>query len=132
MDAVGVQRVPRTAGVRDGLPVLDDDRVLDVKNVVWCTGYHPNFSWIDLPVFGEHEPMHHRGIVASQPGLFFVGLEFLYAVSSTMIQGVGRDGEHIAKNIFSRTSVTPSLIKQGQVPIAASTGIRSDEGARLQ
>ena len=31
------------------LPVLDDGRVLDVTNVVWCTGFHPGFSWLDLP-----------------------------------------------------------------------------------
>ena len=48
--AAGVERVPRTTDVRDGLPVLEDGRVLDVANVIWCTGYHPGFSWIDLPV----------------------------------------------------------------------------------
>jgi putative flavoprotein involved in K+ transport len=46
--ATGIQRVPRTAGVRDGLPVLDDGRVLEVANVVWCTGVVPDFGWIDL------------------------------------------------------------------------------------
>ena len=38
-------------GVRDGLPLLDDGRTLDVANVVWCTGFHAGFSWIDLPDF---------------------------------------------------------------------------------
>jgi putative flavoprotein involved in K+ transport len=81
--AAGIDRVPRVIGVRNGLPLLEDERILDVANVVWCTGFRPDFSWIDLPVFGEdsNEPMHHRGIVADQPGLFFVGL-FLYAMSS--------------------------------------------------
>ena len=51
--AAGVERVPRTAGVRDGLPVLEDGRVLDVANVIWCTGFRPDFSWIDLPVFDD-------------------------------------------------------------------------------
>ena len=40
----------RTVGVRDGLPVLEDGRALDVANVIWCTGFVPDFSWIDLPV----------------------------------------------------------------------------------
>lgn len=99
----GVERVPKTRGVRDGLPLLEDDRVLDVTNVVWCTGFHPGFSWIDLPVFGDHEPLHRRGVVASEPGLYFVGLEFLYAVSSTMIHGVKRDAAHVAQAIASRS-----------------------------
>jgi putative flavoprotein involved in K+ transport len=104
--AAGVERVPRTAGVRDGRPVLEDGRVLDVANVVWCTGFHAGFSWIDLPVLGERgEPVHQRGVVAKEPGLGFVGLHFLYAMSSTMIHGVGRDAEHIAEAIVGRKLV---------------------------
>ena len=101
--AAGVRRVPRTAGVREGLPLLEDGRVLQVTNVVWCTGFEPGFSWIDLPVFGEKgEPVHHRGMADAAPGLGFVGLHFLYAMSSTMIHGVGRDAEHIAERIVAR------------------------------
>jgi putative flavoprotein involved in K+ transport len=101
--AAGVERVARVAGVRRGLPVLEDGRVLDVKNIVWCTGFHPGFSWLDLPVFGPNgDPQHERGVVASQPGLYFVGLHFLYAFSSTMIHGVGRDAERIANHTAAR------------------------------
>jgi putative flavoprotein involved in K+ transport len=98
--AAGVQRVPRIAGVRDGRPLLEDGRVLDVANVVWCTGYHPGFSWIDLPIFDDHaEPRHEGGVVLDAPGLYFVGLHFLYSMSSTMIHGVGRDAARIVKAI---------------------------------
>jgi putative flavoprotein involved in K+ transport len=102
--AAGIERVPRVVGVRDGFPVLEDQRVLDVANVIWCTGFRPDFSWIHLPVFGdeEKEPLHHRGIIASEPGLYFVGLLFLYAMSSAFLPGVGRDAKHIAKHIASR------------------------------
>ncbi len=103
LSAAGVERVPRTADVRDGLPVLADGRVLDVANVIWCTGFHPGFSWIALPVLGEEEPMHERGVVGSEPGLYFVGLTFLYAFSSTMIHGIERDAEHVVQTIVSRT-----------------------------
>jgi hypothetical protein len=51
-------------------------RVLDVENVVWCTGFRPRFEeWIDLPIHGEHEPSRHAGIVQDQPGLNFLGLD---------------------------------------------------------
>jgi putative flavoprotein involved in K+ transport len=102
MAAAGIVRVPRMAGVRDGLPLLDDGRTLDVANVVWCTGFHPGFSWIDLPVLEGDEPAHERGIVASQPGLYFVGQHFLYALSSVMIHGVGRDADRIAGAVAAR------------------------------
>ena len=103
--AAGIERVPRTAGIRDGLPLLDDGRVLDVANVIWCTGFHPSFSWIDLPVFEGGEPVQRRGVVASEPGLYFVGLDFLYAASSSMIQGVSRDAAYIANHIASAVRV---------------------------
>jgi putative flavoprotein involved in K+ transport len=102
LTAAGVERVHRVTGVRDGLPVLQDGRVLDVANVIWCTGYDPDFSWIDLPIQGELEPTHERGVVNSAPGLYFVGLIFLSAASSVMIHGVGRDAEYIAKRIAAR------------------------------
>jgi putative flavoprotein involved in K+ transport len=73
-----------------------------VANVIWCTGFGPDFSWIDLPILGEHEPLHHRGVVASQPGLYFVGLFFLYAMSSGFLPGVDRDAEHIVNTILAR------------------------------
>ena len=99
LSAAGIQRVPRVVGARGGRPLLEDGRVLDVANIIWCTGFHPGFSWIDLPVFGEQEPLHERGVVISEPGLYFVGLNFLFAASSSMIHGVGRDAQYVAQAI---------------------------------
>ena len=63
----GVERVPRTVGVHDGLPLLEDGRVCEVDNVIWCTGFRADFSWIDLPIFGhDREPRHERGVVAGR------------------------------------------------------------------
>jgi putative flavoprotein involved in K+ transport len=99
--AAGVERVAKTVGVRGGLPVLEDGRTMEVANVIWCTGFRQDFSWIDVPVFGEgSEPMHEHG-VASEPGLYFVGLDFLYSFTSENVGGVGRDARHIAKHIAS-------------------------------
>ena len=104
----GIVRVPRVTGVRDGLPLLADERTLNVKNVIWCTGYEHGFPWIDLPIFGEHgEPIHELGIVDKVPGLYFVGLHFLYSMTSATLMGVGRDAERIAKAIALRTRMTP-------------------------
>jgi putative flavoprotein involved in K+ transport len=100
--AAGIARVARVAGVRDGLPVVADGQVLEVANVVWCTGFQHDFSWIDLPGMGDHEPAHARGIVAQQPGLYVVGLHFLYSFSSAMIHGLDRDAAHIAEHVASR------------------------------
>ena len=85
-------RVPKTVGVTGGLPMLEDGRVLDVANVIWCTGYRHDLSWIELPIFGEDgELQHERGVVTSEPGLYFVGLFFQYSAASNVIPGVPSD-----------------------------------------
>ena len=105
LDAAHVERAARVSGVSDGRPLLADGRTLDVANVIWCTGFHPGLSWVDLPnpVLGQDgEPVHDKGVVPGEPGLYFVGLHFLYAFSSTMIHGVARDAERIAGTIATR------------------------------
>jgi putative flavoprotein involved in K+ transport len=96
--ATGVHFVGRTEGTEDGKPRTEDGQVLDVANVIWCSGFHPGFSWIDLPIQddGAPQPRHNRGVSEDEPGLYFVGLEFLSALSSEMIHGVGRDAKRIA------------------------------------
>lgn len=99
----GVERVGRTIGVVDGYPELDDGRVVDVSNVVWCNGFEPGFSWIDLPVFDDRgHVVHDRGIAPDVPGLYFVGLRFLTSISSDTLLGVGRDADHVAGHISHR------------------------------
>jgi putative flavoprotein involved in K+ transport len=101
LEAAGVERTTaRVAGVRDRKPELDDGTVLDVANVIWCTGFKQDFSWIDLPVIGEDGwPEEERGVVGSAPGLYFTGLAFQYAFSSMLILGAGRDAEYVAQHI---------------------------------
>jgi putative flavoprotein involved in K+ transport len=71
--------------------------------VIWCTGFVPDLAWIDLPVFAQDGgPVHDRGVVGSEPGLYFVGLVFQYALASSLVGGVGRDAEHIAEHIAAR------------------------------
>ena len=113
--AAGVERVARVTGVQHGQPQLEDGRRIDVANVVWCTGFHPGFSWIDLPVLGPQGPVQHRGIVESEPGLYFLGLKFLYSVSSEQIHGVGRDAAHIADAIAARRGNQQNQLDSAQL-----------------
>ena len=83
--------------------MLEDGRVVDVPNVIWCTGYRNEFSWIDLPVFDEDgRPRHYRGVVESEPGLYFLGLVLQYSATSDVLPGRGRDARYIAEQIASR------------------------------
>jgi putative flavoprotein involved in K+ transport len=98
----GVHRVPRTEKVLGGRPVLDDGRVLDVANVIWCTGFRPDHRWIDVPdVDADGTPRHERGVVTMQPGLYFVGLPFQSSATSALLGGVGRDAAAVARHVAS-------------------------------
>lgn len=117
--AAGIERVSRVVGVRAGRPLLADGRALDVANVVWCTGSGVDFSWIKLPIFeGDGEPRHERGVVTEVPGLYFVGLTFLYAMTSGTITGVGRDAAHVAEAIRARAALPRAMEDHSVSPAA--------------
>ena len=101
---LGVERVPRTAGVRAGQPVLDDGRVLDVANVVWCTGFHPGFDWIELPVMDgdDAHAAERRGGCGARPLLR--GAAFPACASSAMMHGAGRDAERVDCAVAARAA----------------------------
>jgi putative flavoprotein involved in K+ transport len=123
--AAGIERVPRVVGVRDGLPLLADGRVLDVANVVWCTGFDHDFSWIDLPVFDDDgQPLHERGVVASAPGLYFVGLRFQYAPVSDVLPGVGRDAARVVRHLASTAGGSRAGAATGEAAVPVESGSR--------
>ncbi|CAN5799872.1 ArsO family NAD(P)H-dependent flavin-containing monooxygenase [soil metagenome] len=128
--AAGIARVARVAGVRDGLPLLADGRVVDVANVVWCTGSEPGFTWIDRELLGGAEPDDRHGMVAASPGLYFVGLDFVYSVSSGMVHGVGRDADRVAAAIAGQLKrQTPVSTGTGDATPSATTS-RTESAAR--
>jgi putative flavoprotein involved in K+ transport len=103
-EIAGIERVGKTVGVRDGFPVVAGGRKLDVQNIIWCTGSGGGFSWINLPIFDAiGDPMHEQGVVGSVPGLYFVGLHFLYAMSSATFMGIARDAERIVGQVAARS-----------------------------
>src|SRR4029453_13925445 len=109
--AAGVERGPRVAGARDGLPEWADGRVAEVGNVVWCTGFRTDFGWIDLPVFdGDGRPRQYRGVVESEPGLSFLRLPFQCSLSSGGLPGRGRDARCLARQIARRRKQLPAAV----------------------
>jgi putative flavoprotein involved in K+ transport len=103
----GAERVGRTVGSSAGKPQIDDGRVLNVANVIWCTGFRHDLSWIDLPVFDEAgELKHERGIVSGAPGLYFAGLFWQFSSASDVLPGVGRDARYVVRRLARRKRET--------------------------
>jgi len=83
--------------------LVADGTLLDVATVIWATGFRPDYRWIELPITGDDGwPRHDRGVVESVPGLYFLGLPFLYAFSSMLILGVARDAAYVVGRIAAR------------------------------
>jgi putative flavoprotein involved in K+ transport len=102
LQAAGIRRVGRLEDAQGGLPVCGDT-VLEPRVVVWCTGFVPDYRWIELPIFSPNGyPRHDRGVIAEAPGLFFLGLRFQHRMTSSLIGGVGADAAFIAEQVAQR------------------------------
>jgi putative flavoprotein involved in K+ transport len=78
-------------------PILDlDIAEAGIRTLIWATGYRPDFGWIRLPILDEDGyPIHRRG-VTDYPGLYFLGLRWLYTRRSSLLGGVGEDAAYLA------------------------------------
>ena len=85
-------------------PPAEPERALDlaasgISTVIWSMGFRTNYSWVDLPIFNENGyPDHQRG-VTPLPGLYFIGLPWLYTWGSGRFSGVAADAEFLADKV---------------------------------
>jgi putative flavoprotein involved in K+ transport len=74
----------------------------NINAVIWSTGFRADFSMVQIPVFdGSGYPGHHRGIT-TVPGLYFLGLGWLWTWGSGRFSGIAQDAEHIVEDIARR------------------------------
>ena len=92
----GVELKPRVVGAAGRTVSFADGSELEVDAVVWATGYRPDYSWIDLPVFDADGRLRHRRGVTDVPGLYFVGLTWQHTRGSALLGWVEEDAEFIA------------------------------------
>ncbi|MCV0402868.1 MAG: NAD(P)/FAD-dependent oxidoreductase [Chloroflexi bacterium] len=118
--ADGVElRDARFTGARDGLPMLADGSVHDVATVVWCTGFRPDYSWVEPATVGEDGwPIQFRGVASDVSGLYFLGIPFQYSFTSMLVLGAGRDAAYVAEQVARRAAA------RGEFPTAAVAGAR--------
>ncbi|HUQ83948.1 MAG TPA: NAD(P)-binding domain-containing protein [Gemmatimonadaceae bacterium] len=101
----GIVRLARVTSERSGLPECEGS-VIDPRVIIWCTGFEPDYRWIELPAFADDGyPRHARGVATDVPGLYFVGLRFQHRMNSSLIGGVGADAEFIAEHVARRCSM---------------------------
>ena len=70
-----------------------------IKTIVWATGYRPDYSWLEVPVFDHKGMIRHDGGVAEAPGLYLMGAVFMRRRKSTLIDGAGDDARDISAHL---------------------------------
>jgi putative flavoprotein involved in K+ transport len=105
----GVQRVARVSGVVDAQPQLADGTVLEPANVIWCTGYRHDYSWIEADGIDPTAALpNERGVVTGHDGLYVLGQKFQFAFNSHTVGGVGRDAEYVVRHLVARRQKVPA------------------------
>jgi putative flavoprotein involved in K+ transport len=118
--AAGVVRVvARAVGAKDGRPMLDNGQVVEASTVVWATGFRPDHEWIHFPVTGaDGWPRQTRGVAIDVPGLYFIGLPFMYRGGSALLGGVGRDATYLVQRMAQLATVPGSgTVARTGVPV---------------
>jgi putative flavoprotein involved in K+ transport len=105
---LGVELKPRAVSASGRTVRFSDGSELEVDTVIWATGYRPDYSWIDLPVFDLNRGLRHKRGVTPVPGLFFLGLTWQHTRGSALLGWVKDDAEFIAEQISQRAEAPAS------------------------
>lgn len=98
--------VGRTLDADKTIIEFEKQNIDDIKNIVWATGFKPNFQWIeDIELDDSHYPKNYRG-VSNIEGLYFLGLPWLYTRGSATLGGVKKDAKYLSKYITKKEKLT--------------------------
>ena len=96
-----VRSVGRTLSANETNIIFEKANIDSIKNIIWATGYKPNFSWLKGITYDESfYPNNFRGISSDLSGLAFIGLPWMYTRGSATLGGVNKDAEYLAENFF--------------------------------
>ncbi|MDJ0949730.1 MAG: NAD(P)-binding domain-containing protein [Alphaproteobacteria bacterium] len=104
-------RLPPTE-VEDSPPLGMDLTGGAINTIIWATGYRPDFSWLEVPVFDRKGQVRHDGGVVDSPGMYLMGMQFLRRRKSALIDGAGDDArdlsDHLAAYLDGRRTGAPN------------------------
>ncbi|ANF83299.1 FAD-dependent oxidoreductase (plasmid) [Acinetobacter sp. NCu2D-2] len=74
----------------------------NITAIIWCIGFRPDYSWIDLDIFeASGYPKHDRGITIDAD-VSFIGLPWLYTWGSGRFLGIDQDAKYVTEHILYR------------------------------
>jgi putative flavoprotein involved in K+ transport len=72
-----------------------------IRTILWATGYHPDYSWLDVPVLDRKGQIRHDGGIVASPGMYLMGTQFLRRRKSALIDGAGADARDLSDHLLS-------------------------------
>jgi putative flavoprotein involved in K+ transport len=81
-------------------PLTMDFARAGINTVIWATGYRPDYSWLDVPVFDRKGNLEHEGGIVKAPGLYVLGLPLMRRRKSSFIFGIEDDARDIADHLI--------------------------------
>jgi putative flavoprotein involved in K+ transport len=73
----------------------------EIRTIIWATGFRPDHSWLEVPVFDRKGRIRHDGGVVDAPGLYLMGIPFLRRRKSSLIDGAGDDARDLTVHLAS-------------------------------
>lgn len=108
----GAHLRPRAVNADGRMVTFEDGSMLDLGAVIWSTGYRPDHSWIELPIFDDGVAQHRRG-VTELAGLYFLGLSWQHTRGSALLGWVKDDAQFIAEQIAANDESTEATTAGG-------------------
>ena len=83
----------------------------EIRTIIWATGYRPDYSWLDVPVFDLRGRVRHDGGVVDSPGMYLIGMPVLRCRRSTFIDGAGNDAHYLSDHLHAYLNNETSVIR---------------------
>jgi putative flavoprotein involved in K+ transport len=85
--------------VEDSPPLGLDLTSGEIRTIIWATGFRPDYSWLDIPVFDRKGRIRHHGGILEFPGMYLMGRQFLRRRKSALIDGAGDDARDLCAHM---------------------------------
>jgi putative flavoprotein involved in K+ transport len=94
-----------------------------LATVIWATGFRPDYSWLELPVFDGKGRLRHDGGVVGTAGLYTLGSSFMRRRKSSYIHGAEDDvrdlSAHLVQHLRSSARRGAPVVSSGVNPVEA-------------
>ncbi len=71
----------------------------DIGTIIWATGFRPDYSWLDVPVFDRKGQFRPDGGIVDSSGMYLMGMQFLRRRKSVFFDGAGDDARDLSQHL---------------------------------